>query len=140
MKTALALVVLVGLAALALFLRRREPEVAIAPVAVDSAPVHAQAVVAIRRVQTMVDGMLSAMKDPHRPPLGDNHDIAHALRGGNKYGDVWLDTNDPLFNADGLLVDPWSTPYHFHPRAPDAIDVRSAGPDRILFTRDDLVK
>lgn len=144
MRTALAVVVLVALAVLAFLLPDKPPPPAeplpSAPMVTDEAvPVMADAEAAIRHMHELVGGMLTAMKDPNRPPLGDNQDIATALRGGNKYGDVWLATNDPLFNAEGLLVDPWGTPYHFHPRAADAIDVRSAGPDRVLFTDDDLV-
>ena len=92
----------------------------------------------IERVQTLISGMLVAMKEPYRPPMGDNHDISRALLGHNRYGDVWMNPDDSLLNEKGLLVDPWGSPYHFHPRSSDAIDIRSAGPDRILFTTDDI--
>lgn len=92
----------------------------------------------LRRVHTALHNFLTLVKDPHRPPLGDNRDITRALTGGNPFGEVYLSTNDPAFR-DGQWLDRWGTPYWFHPRAPDAIDVRSAGPDRVLFTSDDLV-
>lgn len=81
--------------------------------------------------------MLTALKDPYRPPLGINEEFARALTGGNRRGDLFLATNHPALRG-GHLIDPWGTPYHIHPRAPDAIDLRSAGPDRRLFTDDDL--
>ena len=93
----------------------------------------------VRAVHTLVDNFLTAVKEPYRPPLGDNEDLVCALTGGNRYGDVFLATNDPHLNERGQLVDRWGTPYHVHPRAADAIDIRSAGPDRILFTPDDLM-
>jgi hypothetical protein len=93
----------------------------------------------IRMIQDMLTSFLLAVKAPYRPPLGDNRDIVKALTGGNRRGDVFLATNHPSINPEGLWVDRWGTPYHFHPRAPDAIDVRSAGPDGILFTGDDVL-
>ena len=38
----------------------------------------------------------------------------------------------------GRLIDRWGTPWQIHPRAADSIDVRSAGPDRRLYTPDDV--
>ena len=93
----------------------------------------------VRILHAMVLDFLTAVKEPYRPPLGINEDFARALTGGNRFGDVFIASNHPAVNAAGQLVDRWDTPYHFHPRAPDAIDVRSAGPDRILFTPDDVV-
>ncbi len=73
-----------------------------------------------------------------RPPLGDNADIAAALTGRNPRRVVFLPVSHPALR-DGLLRDREGTPYHFHARSSDLIDVRSAGPDRVLFTADDLV-
>lgn len=94
----------------------------------------------VRILHAMVGDFLIAVKEPYRPPLGINEDFAKALTGGNRYGDVFLATNHPSLNEHGQIVDRWGTPYHFHPRAADAIDVRSAGPDRKLFTEDDVIK
>ncbi len=91
------------------------------------------------RVHALLVNFLTAIKEPYRPPLGDNIDVVRALSGGNRYGDVYLATNDPSINDRGEWVDWWGTPYHFHARAADVIDVRSAGPDRIIFTEDDVV-
>jgi hypothetical protein len=88
-------------------------------------------------LRATLGNFLLAVKEPYRPPLGDNRDIARALTGHNRRGLVFVPTNDPTFR-DGQLIDRWGTPYWFHPRAPDAIDIVSAGPDRTLFTADDL--
>jgi hypothetical protein len=72
-----------------------------------------------------------------RPPLGDNADITAALTGANRRRLVFIPSLHSAL-SDGLLVDRWGTPYHFHARAADVIDVRSAGADRVLFTADDL--
>lgn len=98
----------------------------------------ADATAAVRRVHALIGAFLVAVKEPYRPPLGDNRDAVRALTGGNRYGDVFLASNDPALNARGEWIDPWGRPYHLHARAAGVIDVRSAGPDGILFTADDL--
>jgi hypothetical protein len=94
---------------------------------------------AVRRVHALIGSFLTAVKEPYRPPLGDNRDVVRALTGGNRYGDVFLATNDPAINMRGEWTDPWGRPYHLHARSAGAIDVRSAGPDGVLFTADDLI-
>lgn len=91
----------------------------------------------IREIAGRLSGFLLVLKDPYRPPLGDNEDITRALTGGNRRGFAAFADDDPRIVA-GRLVDPWGTPYWFHARAPDAIDIVSAGPDRALFTADDI--
>lgn len=98
----------------------------------------ASALAEVRRVHALLVNFHTAVKEPYRPPLGDNRDVVRALTGGNRYGDVLLATNDPALNTRGEWVDRWGVPYHFHARAAGVIDVRSAGPDRILFTDDDV--
>ena len=80
---------------------------------------------------------LLAVKDPYRPPLGDNADITRALAGENRFRRSFLGEGSPVVQ-NGRLLDRWGTPYWFHPRAPDSIDIVSPGPDRRLFTADDI--
>ena len=91
----------------------------------------------VEYVHTTLANFMTGVKDPYRPPLGDNRDITRALTGENPYGEIFVPTNDPAIR-DGQWIDRWGTPYWFHPRAPGVIDVRSAGPDRVLFTDDDV--
>ncbi len=70
-------------------------------------------------------------------PSGDNGDITAALVGSGPEG-VFLSRSAPAVR-DGQLVDRWGTPYWFHPIATNLTEIRSAGPDRQLFTGDDLV-
>jgi hypothetical protein len=74
------------------------------------------------------------------PPLGDNEDITAALTGRNRRHLSFLPPGYPLIDARGRLLDRWGTPYFFHARSADTFDLRSAGPDRQLFTKDDLVR
>ena len=73
-----------------------------------------------------------------RDPLGFNEDLARALTNRDVLGEAAIPTGHPALR-DGQLIDRWGTPWHVHPLAGDLIELRSAGPDRKLFTADDLV-
>lgn len=70
-------------------------------------------------------------------PSGDNTDITAALIGTGPEGVFLPRTATAL--REGQLVDRWGTPFWFHPVAANVTEIRSAGPDRQLFTGDDLV-
>lgn len=74
--------------------------------------------------------------DPFR--MGANEEFAAALRGVNRAQLRFVPDDSPVFNAAGQVVDRWGTPLFFHARTHDRIDIRSAGPDRIMWTEDDL--
>jgi hypothetical protein len=76
--------------------------------------------------------------DPARPPLGFNEDLARALTDQDALGDSAIPRNHPILR-DGQLIDRWGTPWQVQPLASDVIQLRSAGPDRKLYTPDDLV-
>jgi Type II secretion system (T2SS), protein G len=70
-------------------------------------------------------------------PVGQNEDIVAAMLGENPKRAAYLAAESPAIK-DGRLLDPWGTPYWFHPVSRDHMEIRSAGPDRELFTGDDL--
>ena len=73
-------------------------------------------------------------------PVGDNAEITAALRGANPRQSVFLSSTDGLrVNSEGQSVDSWGSPYFFHQLSRTAIEIRSAGPDRRMWTTDDLV-
>ena len=74
-------------------------------------------------------------------PTGeDNPQFLNAMAGGNP-GAIWfLPRPHPRIDAEGRLLDPWGAPYFFHAVSRDYLEIRSAGPDRELFTGDDLVR
>ncbi len=72
-------------------------------------------------------------------PLGNDSDLAKVLGGQNPMKYASLPPNHPAFAPDGRLRDRWGTPYFVHPLAPGSFEIRSAGPDRKLFTSDDLI-
>lgn len=71
-------------------------------------------------------------------PIGGNADLADALRGKNPYQQRFLPEKHPAFNDDGEIVDRWDTPLFIHTVSAGRWEIRSAGPDRRLWTEDDL--
>lgn len=73
-------------------------------------------------------------------PTGLNEDIVAAMTGtadANQPGRVFPPNSNAIRN--GQLVDRWGTPFWFHPVTGAQMEIRSAGPDKELFTPDDVV-
>ncbi len=79
----------------------------------------------------------SAVRDDN--PVGDNADITAVLTGRNRLGFAFIPKDHPAINANGELCDRWGTPYFFHQLSGEEMEIRSAGPDRKLWTADDEV-
>jgi hypothetical protein len=71
-------------------------------------------------------------------PLGANEEIAIALLGKNRAKLAFLPKDSRALNARGQLIDRWDTALWFHASTRDRIDIRSAGPDKKLWTTDDV--
>lgn len=80
-----------------------------------------------------------ALGDRQGTPIGNDTDLARALTGTNPMHQVFLPPGHPALAVKGHLVDRWGTPFYLHPRGHKAFEIRSAGPDRTMFTPDDLV-
>ncbi|MEY4485434.1 MAG: hypothetical protein RL693_2886 [Verrucomicrobiota bacterium] len=73
-------------------------------------------------------------------PVGElNDEIVRRLQGENPKGLAVLPKTHPAINAQGELMDRWGTPYRFHPESAWDMTVRSAGPDRRMWTNDDIL-
>lgn len=73
-------------------------------------------------------------------PVGeDNATFVNALTGNNPGRLAFLNRNHPAIDAQGQLLDRWGEPFFFHLLGRDALEIRSAGPDRELYTADDLL-
>lgn len=72
-------------------------------------------------------------------PVGTNAEIVRYLNGGNPQGVRYLPQEYQRFNEAGELLDPWGTPYFFHQVSAKETEIRSAGPDRVLWTGDDVL-
>jgi hypothetical protein len=73
-------------------------------------------------------------------PVGTNPEITSALNGENPKQIKFLNTDDGMrINGAGELVDAWGTPFFFHQLSGKETEIRSAGPDRRMWTGDDLL-
>jgi hypothetical protein len=72
-------------------------------------------------------------------PVGDNVEITAALTGRNRLHLVLIPPGHPALNAAGELCDRWGTPFFFHAESATRMGLRSAGPDRRLWTGDDVI-
>ncbi len=73
-------------------------------------------------------------------PVGSNEEITAALLGDNeKQIKLPLPAGSTL-NERRELCDPWRTPWFFHQLSGKQMEIRSAGPDRILYTSDDFTR
>jgi hypothetical protein len=73
-------------------------------------------------------------------PVGTNPEITAALTGKNpKQINFLAGQPGVLIDAAGELVDAWGTPYFFHQLSATEMEIHSAGPDKIMWTSDDLV-
>jgi len=73
-------------------------------------------------------------------PVGINSEITAQLSGDNPKHINFINPDAGMrINANGELVDPWGTPYFFHQLSGTDMEIHSAGPDRVMWTADDLV-
>lgn len=72
-------------------------------------------------------------------PVGVNPEIAAQLNGNNPKQANFIQPDSGMrLNEQGELVDSWGTPYFFHQLSGIDMEIRSAGPDKIMWTADDL--
>ena len=70
-------------------------------------------------------------------PIGSNAEITGALLGNNlKQIKLEVPTGSQV-NGAGEMCDRWGTPYFFHQLSKTEMEIRSAGPDRQMWTGDD---
>jgi hypothetical protein len=73
-------------------------------------------------------------------PVGTNPEITAALNGQNPKGINFIKPEAGMrINENGELVDAWGTPFFFHQLSGTDTEIHSAGPDKIMWTSDDLV-
>jgi hypothetical protein len=74
-------------------------------------------------------------------PVGTNPEFTKQLTGDNPKHINFISPEAGMrVNDSGELVDPWGTPYFFHQISGSDTEIRSAGPDKIMYTADDIVK
>ena len=71
-------------------------------------------------------------------PVGNNIEITAALTGHNKLRLALIPRDHPAINQAGELCDRWGTPFFFHAESATRMEIRSAGPDRRMWSADDV--
>ena len=72
-------------------------------------------------------------------PVGTNPEITAALKGKNPKQTDFLADSGLRVNEKAELVDGYGTPFFFHQISGQEMEIRSAGPDQVMWTTDDLV-
>ena len=90
----------------------------------------------LTKVQTMLRDFRTRLGEN---PVGSNAEIMRAVMGGNEVKARLGPPEGHEISEAGELLDRWGTPYFFHQISKKSMEVRSAGPDRKMWTSDDLV-
>jgi hypothetical protein len=86
----------------------------------------------------LMDNSLLLLKSAANRPLSANEDWAGLLRGQNGARERFLPDSHIALDPRGQLVDRWRSPLFFHALGSGRFELRSAGPDRRLWTEDDI--
>ncbi len=86
----------------------------------------------------LMENSLLLLKSAGNRPLSANEDWASLLRGQNAAHERFLPDQCVALSADGKLVDRWGTPLFFHALGRGRFEIRSGGPDKKLWTADDI--
>jgi hypothetical protein len=89
-------------------------------------------------VSRLMENSLLLLMPAGNRPLSANEDWADLLRGQNAAHEQFLSDQNDALNTNGQLVDRWGTPLFFHALGGGRFELRSAGPDRKLWTEDDI--
>jgi hypothetical protein len=86
----------------------------------------------------LMENSLLLLKSAADRPLSANEDWAALFRGRNTAHERFLPDSHVALNANGQLIDRWGTPLFFHAVGGGRFEIRSAGPDKTLWTGDDI--
>ncbi len=91
-------------------------------------------------LQRSMTDFLTIHKSMSQRPLSANEEWSAALRGTASQSEPWLSAKSPVFDRSLRIVDRWQEPLHFHALGRGQWEIRSAGPDRLMWTQDDLTR
>lgn len=114
------------------------------PAAADAATVPEVSPEEAREAREAIDNLELTLRDYglalRGNPVGTNAEITAALMGDNeKQMKLEIPAGSTL-NGQGELCDPWGTPWFFHQLSATKTEIRSAGPDRVMYNEDDFVR
>lgn len=86
-----------------------------------------------------IDSVFLLVKERDTADYSTNEDLVLFLYGSNSHHLSFLAKNGPALNGKGQLADRWGSPLIPHPISRKLLELRSAGPDKIPYTDDDLL-
>jgi hypothetical protein len=86
----------------------------------------------------LMENSVLLLKSAANRPLSANEDWADFFRGRNSARERFLPDQHVALNTNGQLVDRWGGPLFFHALGGGRYELRSAGPDKRLWTADDI--
>jgi hypothetical protein len=89
-------------------------------------------------VSHLMENFLLLVKTAADKPLSANEDWAAELCGRNPAHERFLPEHHAILDAQRRLVDRWGTPLFFHALGGRRFEIRSAGPDKEMWTADDV--
>jgi hypothetical protein len=101
-----------------------------------TSPEAAAAAIEADKVSLMIRDYRTRMGEN---PVGTNAEIMKAIMGGNAAKATLGPPEDQKLNDNGELIDRWGTPYFFHQLSAQQMEIRSAGPDKQMWTDDDIL-
>jgi hypothetical protein len=116
--------------------RAASPNPAIAPGAETNALPDLPPSIALDKARVVIHNYRAAMGED---PVGTNPEITAALKGKNPKQTDFLGDSGLRTNEKGELVDSYGTPFFFHQISGQEMEIRSAGQDKMMWTKDDLV-
>ena len=90
-------------------------------------------------VQGLIQIFRLYMKDVESLPTFGNKEIVEALSGENRFQDRFIKSDFSFISNQGEITDRWGSPLVFHFEVAHCPDIRSLGPDKTLWTDDDIV-
>ena len=93
-----------------------------------------------REALVLIQQILSHYRFAYKEnPIGvENFEITEQLLGQNPKKIIFINADNPALRGNEL-IDQWNTPYFFHALSGQVMEVQSAGPDKMLWTVDDIV-
>jgi len=86
----------------------------------------------------LMENSLLLLKSAANRPLSANEDWADLLCGKNAAQERFLPEQHAALNTKGQIIDRWGTPLFFHALGGGRYELRSAGPDKKMWTTDDF--
>jgi len=93
----------------------------------------------LKKVKVLFSNYRALVKSHENVPVGGNGDLMDVLLGKNPYKQKFLPNDYQHLSAKGELLDRWGNAIWVHPISGKELELRSAGPDGVLFNEDDVV-